>query len=292
MIRYCVHFFVIGALLLTARLTWRETERREAVVRVAVDANPSEVERACDEAILLAEARRYGWHRSDPVVFQHLVRNMRFVEARDDDDPLMLFEQALALGMDQTDPVVRSRLLHRARQSLGSIPPDRLPTEQALQAHALRHREHFATSPRFEFVHVFLSKDRRGDQLFTDAQRVLGDLQRAPLSPEEAQRLGDPLLESRALETGSLKQLGAKYGSAFGEGIERAPLNRWFGPLESVYGLHLVQVTARVGGALPPLADIRNQVRSDLVREIKDQVAHERLVALRGAYDVRVERAP
>ncbi len=292
MLRYSAQFFLIGSVLLAGSLVWSESTKREAVARVSTDASAGEVARAVDEAILLAEARRYGWHQTDPVVFQHLVRNMDFVDQDESAGPMVSFQRALDLGMDKTDPVVRSRLLHRARQSLMFVPEDREPTTEDLEAHLQRYPERFSTSPRLRFVHVFLNKERRGDQLYADTQRILGDLRRAALSPAEAHKLGDPLLGARAVETATIAQLDAKYGPSFAEGIERAKLDQWFGPLTTVYGLHLVRVISRGTGEPLPLQEIRNQVRADLIRDLREELGRERLAALRAAYDVRVEKVP
>ena len=158
MTRRLVHFFAIGATLLVLEVMSGSAPTREAVVRVPAGASEQAVREATDNAILLEEARRYGWHKSDPVVFQHLVRNMKFVEQDDSANAFELFERAIELGMDETDPVVRSRLLHRARKSLAYVPPAQEPSDDDLLAHLKKYPDRFARSPQVRFTHVFLSK--------------------------------------------------------------------------------------------------------------------------------------
>jgi hypothetical protein len=136
MLRTLLNFFLIGGLLFGAKVfvEGRRVEGPEITVRVPVDATEAEVENTVREAILLNEARRYGWDRRDPIVFTHLVRNMRFIEPDSTADDLALYERALEMNMQAHDPVVRSRLLYRAGESLAYVPEDRMPTREQLEA--------------------------------------------------------------------------------------------------------------------------------------------------------------
>ncbi|MBW1757523.1 MAG: hypothetical protein JRJ80_15290 [Deltaproteobacteria bacterium] len=79
MLRTLLNFFLIGGLLFGAKVfvEGRRVEGPEITVVVQADATQAEVEKTIQEAILLNEARRYGWDRHDPIVFTHLVRNIR-----------------------------------------------------------------------------------------------------------------------------------------------------------------------------------------------------------------------
>ncbi|MDH3727175.1 MAG: hypothetical protein OER77_06565, partial [Myxococcales bacterium] len=82
MLRPLLHFFLIGALLFAGKVVFesRDGDPPEITVRIPVDATEAQVEKEIRNQILLNEARRYGWYRTDPIVFTHLVRNMRFNE--------------------------------------------------------------------------------------------------------------------------------------------------------------------------------------------------------------------
>ena len=160
-------------------------------VRVPAGATPSEVENAVREAILLNEARRYGWDKRDPIVFTHLVRNMRFIEPDSTEEDLALYERALEMNMQAHDPVVRSRLLYRAGESLAYVPEDRMPTREQLEAHLQAHADRFEREGRVRFQQVFLSRSKRGDALPADATAMRDQL--ATLGDGAPRGLGDPL---------------------------------------------------------------------------------------------------
>jgi len=292
MLRTLLNFFLIGGLLFGAKVfvEGRRVEGPEITVRVPMDATEAEIENTVREAILLNEARRYGWDRRDPIVFTHLVRNMRFIEPDSTADDLVLYERALEMNMQAHDPVVRSRLLYRAGESLAYVPEDRMPTREQLEAHLQAHRDRFEREGRVRFQHVFLSRSKRGDTLPADASSMREQL--SMLGDEAPQGLGDPLPGLRLEQSATPSQIKNDYGLELAQAIEEAVPGEWRGPATSVYGLHFVRVIDRDPAYLPELEVIFAEVRADRLREIRDELRIERMDALRGAYTVQVERTP
>ena len=292
MLRTLLNFFLIGGLLFGAKVfvEGRRVEGPEITVVVQADATQAEVEKTIREAILLNEARRYGWDRHDPIVFTHLVRNMRFVEPGSTDSDLALYERALEMNMQANDPVVRSRLLYRAGESLAYVPEDRMPSRDQLDAHLQAHGDRFEREGRLRFHHVFLSRSKRSDALPADAT-LMGE-QLSALGDGAPVGLGDPLPGLRSEQSATLTQIKSDYGAELAQFIDEAAIGEWRGPAESVYGLHFVRVIGSDPAYVPPLDVIVAEVRADRVREIRDELQKERMDALRGAYTVHIERAP
>ncbi len=292
MARALFHYFLIGGMLFGAKALHARSVARgpEITVQVASDASAAEVETTIREAILLNEARRYGWDRRDPVIFSHLVRNMRFIEPDSIDDDVALYKRALQMNMHQHDPIVRARLLYRAREALGSVPEDAMPTRQELEAHVAAHPERFEREGRVRFRHVFLSGTKRGDSLASDAAAIRESLSK--LGDEPPSSLGDPLPGLRPEQVGTPSKIRQAYGSDVARVIEEAVPGVWRGPASSVYGLHFIRVVDSEPPRIPPLDSILAEVRADRLREIREEARSERMAALRDAYTVRIERAP
>jgi hypothetical protein len=292
MVRALVHYFLIGGLLFSAKALYeaRRVEGPEITVRVAADAGAGEVEAAVVDSILLNEARRYGWDRRDPVVFSHLVRNMRFIEPDSTEDDLTLYKRALDMNMHEHDPIVRARLLYRAGEALAFVPEDRMPTQQELESHRSEHPDRFEREGRIRFQQVFLSRTRRGSSLSADVREMrrkldtLGD--GAPVG------LGDPLPGLRPEQVATPSKIRQEYGPELAETISEAVVGVWRGPASSVYGLHFIKVIDQEPAQVPPLRVIGAEVRADRLREIREELRKERMAALREAYTVRIERAP
>lgn len=292
MLRPLVHFFVIGGLLFGTKtiLGSEGAKGPEITIHVARDATPAAVEQAAREAILLNEARRRGWDRTDPIVFTHLVRNMRFIEPESDAEDRALFARALEMKMQEHDPVVRARLLYRARQALESVPPDRMPDRAELEAHLRAHPERFERQGRVRFQHVFLSRSKRGAALAGDAREMRERL--ASLGDAPPAGLGDPLPGLRMEQVARAAEIRDEYGGELAQVLEEAIVGPWRGPVPSVYGLHFVRVLEKEPAYVPPIDVIAAEVRADRLREIREEMRQERMAALRDAYTVVVVREP
>jgi len=292
MLRTLLHYFLIGALLFGTRVAAERSLAGgpEIVVPVKADATDAEVEKEIRNQILLHEARRYGWYRTDPVVFTHLVRNMRFIDPESAEDDVVLFQRALDMNMQEHDPVVRARLLYRAREALRFVPEDRMPTREELEAHRVTHPERFEREGKVRFEHVFLSGTRRGEALPADAARMRATLEERGDVPAEG--LGDPLPGLRSVQSMTVSEVEASFGEALAEVLSEDVLSTWRGPVPSVYGAHFVRVEEKRPDTLPPLSLIEAEVRADLLSEIREAIGDERMAALRDAYVVEVQRVP
>jgi len=292
MLRTLLNFFLIGGLLFGAKALYegRRVEGPEITVRVPASATPAEVDAAVREAILLHEARLYGWDKRDPIVFNHLVRNMRFIEPDSPEDDLTLYMRAIEMNMQEHDPVVRSRLLYRAGEALAYVTEDRMPTRDQLEAHRQSEGDRFERDGRVHFQHIFLSRSKRRDSLRADASAMQTRL--STLGDEPPNDLGDPLPGLRAEQTATLPQLKDDYGLELAKAVQEAVPGPWHGPVPSVYGFHFVRVIDKEPAYVPPLDVIAAEVRADLLRDVRDQLRKERMAALRDAYTVHVERVP
>ncbi|RLB45838.1 MAG: hypothetical protein DRH23_13650 [Deltaproteobacteria bacterium] len=292
MLRTLLHSFLIGGLLFGAKVfvDGRRMEGPEITVPVAADATEAEVDKAIRDAILLNEARRYGWDQRDPIVFTHLVRNMRFIEPDSTDGDLALYQRAIAMNMQAHDPVVRSRLLYRAGEALAHVPEDRMPNRDELEAHLRAHGDRFEREGRVRFQHVFLSRSKRGEALAVDASAMRDRL--SSLGDEAPRGLGDPLPGLRFEQVATPSQIEDDYGAELARVVGDAVEGVWRGPAGSVYGLHFIKVVAQEPARVPALDVIAAEVRADRLREIREELRAERMEALREAYSVNVERGP
>lgn len=292
MLRPLLHFFLIGGLLFGAKAVYERghTEGRRIVVRVPAEANPAEVERAIQEAILLREARRYGWDRTDPIVYTHLVRNMRFIEPDTPDDDLVLFQRAIEMNMHAHDPVVRARLLYRAGAALAYVPEDQVPSREELEEHRQAHPDRFEREGRVRFQQVFLSRSKRGDALAGDAREMRERL--SELGDARPSGLGDPLPGLRTEQSTTPSDVKNSYGLDLWRVFEEPVTGVWRGPISSVYGLHFVKVIDTEPAYVPPLEIIGTEVRADRLRAIREELRKERMAALRKAYLVQIEKVP
>ncbi|TNF36228.1 MAG: peptidyl-prolyl cis-trans isomerase [Deltaproteobacteria bacterium] len=185
---------------------------------------------------------------------------------------------------------MRRRLAERALREVDRRAL-RDPTEAEQAAWLAAHRERYARPARVRFAQVFLSRDRRGERLEADAAALLVRLRAEDPSPQEAVRMGDPLLVARGVESANVPDLDKTYGDGFAAAIEAAPPGAWSGPFSSSYGLHLVRVITQVPAREPRLDDVRAAVRGDWRAAHREEARAAQLAKLREAREVVIERA-
>lgn len=306
MVRVTAHFFLIGAALFGATVVLAALEEptpRPLVVSVPQGASELEIRGRVDETLLVEEGLRLGWHLTDPVIRRQLVKNVCFVDGRSSDDAASLspdeerlfFERAQELGMHRADPVVRQRLVMRAHRAIERGAMRTPPTTAELSGYLEENGERFERPGRVRFNQVFLSRQRRGDQLDDDARRLGERLRTEPVSPEKAYRLGDPLLLVDSREEPppevTVSELDRRYGRGFGQAVNKAPMQQWRGPLRSAFGLHYVWVHEGRAASLPLLEDVRSQVMASYVQNIvRPRAIREHVEQLRAYYVVRLDR--
>lgn len=302
-----VHFLLIGALLFGLRLAWPGTpdkpvalvHRSEIEARIAAFA--TEVRRpvsaaearaiedqVVDEALWLARARMLGLAETDTVVRQRLILNMRFLLGETDESDETLYRRAVELGMDETDLVVRRRLIDRVqalvRAHVRSEPVDEAALRIWFESHAERWRE----PPLLDFTHVYFSRDRRGAATEADARKLLEALRREKTEPAAAIQRGDSFLSGHSLRLASPARIVARFGPEFADAVADAPERRWFGPVDSAFGVHLVWIEARRESRIPPLAEIHDRVERDWIAEKVRRALLDEAARLRGEIPVRL----
>ena len=224
-----------------------------------------------DDALLVREALRRGFERSDDVVRRRLVQNLRFARPDDPRSEDELVNEALRLGMHESDLVVRRRLAQKMRLLLAEPAREREPSEAELASHLAAHLERFTEPARVTLSQLYFRDRAR-------AELALAALARSEAAPA---RLGDALPLPRALPSHSQAELAARLGPAFAEAVWRGPEGRWFGPVPSSYGQHLVRIEGRAPARRSPLASVRSAVREALLAERADAALRAGIAALR-----------
>jgi hypothetical protein len=264
-----LHFFLLGAGLFVLFGVVADSRAR-APDRIVVGAS---------DVALLAEGFARTWQRPPTeeelagLVSEHVKEEI-------------LYREALALELDRDDTIVRRRLRQKLEFLLDADAPTPDPNEEDLEQHLVAHRQRFEEPPRVSLRQVYLSVDRRADAARSDAEHLLARLR---ASDEGWERAGDVISlppEHAGVERGELASL---FGAEFAARTFTLPVGSWEGPIASGYGLHLVLVSARSAGRLPPLAEVREDVLRDWQAVRRAEANARRLAELSERYEVRVE---
>ena len=310
--RPAFHFLVIGALLFLGDRWWtaeQESQTREAQsyqvvfgdeeleqirndfqARYGQPPSPAEekslLELAIDEELLYREALNLGLLENDRSIQWWLIKKMRFVAQDPELDDDSLYREARRLGLEEEDAVIRRILIQKMRliAEVADGPID--PSDEEVQSYFLSNRDQWKRPDRVSLRHIFLSRDRRGENLRADAERLLAEIDKE--DPDALERQGDPFPLGAQHRARSEQQLTKVFGPEFARQAMDVEAGRWVGPIPSAYGLHLVYLDEKIPEEDAELGTVQNQVRLQLASEQRKDAVDRQLQRLRQRYDVQV----
>jgi len=198
--------------------------------------------------------------------------------------------EALALGLDKDDTVIRRRLRQKM-ELLSDAAADALsPTDVELEAYLKSHPEVFAVDLAIGFQQVFLNSQRQGTRISQTTATILETLK---VNPEtDASSLSDASLLPMEMPLTSLKAIGHIFGREFADAVGNAKVGAWTGPISSGFGQHFVRVSERKEGRSPALAEVRDVALREWTNDKRKELENNHLAALLKRYEVIVESVP
>jgi hypothetical protein len=201
------------------------------------------------------------------------------------------YREALAMGLDRDDSIVRGRLRQKLEFVSDSVAARVEPTDADLQAYLQAHASDFQSETTLSFEQVYLDPQRHGAQLGQDAARHLRDLRQAGENADLS-IAGDPFVLQSRFENLPFGEIKKMFGDQFATELSVLKTGQWQGPIESGFGAHLVLVRSRIDGRLPPLADVRQEVRREWANARRREATDKFYQALLQHYTVRIEPLP
>lgn len=265
-----VHFLAIGAgfFLLWHFIGDRVTRQPERIV-----ITPGQVERIAQQ-----------WTKTHlrPPTAEELAG---LVEQEIDEE--ILYREAIAMGLDRDDLVIRKRLAVKMDFLTDDVAAVATPTDEQLQAFLTEHPDKFNIESLTTFAQVYINRSQRGEGASAEAERLL-TLLNDKANPDW-KTLGDPLPLPNEYEAATEAEVARLFGREFPKKLSALPVGRWSGPVESTYGLHLVQIRKRTAGRLPPLNDVRDAVLSEWRAAQREELNANLRRQRRARYAVTVE---
>jgi len=196
----------------------------------------------------------------------------------------VLFREALALGLDKDDTIVKRRLAQKMDFLAEDLSTLAEPTAQELKTWFEASPQRFALPPRLSFRHRYFSPDKRPARAFDDARRALPALAKA--GSADATGAGDEFMFQDRYVDQSSEQLAALFGPQFARALVGLPTGSWQGPVESGYGWHLVFVEEMTPGRIPPFEEIEPEVKREWIASRRAEAKQKMYETLRARYEV------
>lgn len=257
----------------------RETGRAPDAAQMA-----AMVRREIQQEVLFREALRLDLHRQDPVVHARLLRNMQFVQQQETGDAQALVQAAMALGMHEHDLVVRRRLIQLMQHRIESRVT---VTENELHAYLERQQRPASGEQRYRFRHLFF--DRGAPAAEAEAARLLPRLSQNAIP---AQGIGDAFALGSQFGFLTLAEIEHRFGEELATQVARATPGQWAGPVESVYGFHLIRVEAVEARQPPGPGQLRARATASLFAERERIALQDALARMQLRYRIEVAQLP
>ena len=197
--------------------------------------------------------------------------------------------EAVALGLDKEDTIIRRRLRQKLEFVSEDVAAHAEPTDEQLRAYLKAHPEAFRGDRRFTFSQVYLDPQRRGANLASDAAQILAQLRRSG-SKADIEALGDSLMLEQEFKSLPASEAVKQFGENFAAKLSEMQAGQWQGPIESGFGVHLVFMNERTDGALPALEQVRAEVRREWSNARRMEANEKFYQILRQRYVVTIER--
>lgn len=186
--------------------------------------------------------------------------------------------EAVALGLDRNDTVIRQRLRQKmiflTQSAVEALEPD----EDELLAYFTANAERFTPAPRLAFRQVFLGE--------APAEAEARALSRALEAGTDPSGLGVPTLLPESMPLAAPPTVDGTFGPGFFAAVAALPTDAWVGPVTSSFGSHLVRIEQLALAELPTFATVRDKVLLDWRSDRAVALGEQAFARMREAYQV------
>jgi hypothetical protein len=257
-----LHFFLIGLAIFGAFALLDDSPRPVA---------PNALVITEDDARRLVAAFEATWRRSPTVEELDYMIGERVREE-------VYVREAMALGLDRDDEVIRRRLQTKMEFLTESGAEAVAPDDTTLGAHLAANAGRFSLPALVAFEQVLLAEGVADDEAAAIAARLdaggdPGASVRPTLLPPEIMLSPPPVVDGI-------------FGTGFFDAVAAVSEGRWTGPVASALGRHLVRVTERRDARTPQLAEVREQVERDWRATLAAELREASYGALLARYEV------
>jgi len=265
-----VHFLIVGAAIFIIDSLFNEPGPDDTEIMVTV----GEIES-------MAEIFQRTWQRPPTAnelngVIQDRIREEIF------------YREALALGLDKDDTIIRRRLRQKIQFLTDDLTLREAPDDSVLQAYLDENLDTYRAEPQVSFEQLYFSRDRRGAEAETAALAALellnaGDDAAADAIDSDSLSLAPTYAAERQGEIDRI------FGVGFAEQLLDATVGAWSGPHESGYGLHIAKVMEVTHPEDPKLDAVRDAVLRDWQQQTRQQANEAFYEQLKKRYTIVTE---
>jgi hypothetical protein len=200
------------------------------------------------------------------------------------------YREALALGLDKDDTIVRRRLHQKLEFLTDGTATLAQPSDEELAAYLEAHGDRFRAQRQWTFRHVYLNPQKHGESLAGEIAQLVARLNQAGGNADVSAE-GDPFQLEQSFTAAPVSEIVKLFGEQFAARLTAVAPGQWRGPIESGYGVHLVYVDDVAEGRMPALPEVRDVVRREWADARRQEANEQRYKAMLKGYVVIIEGA-
>lgn len=198
----------------------------------------------------------------------------------------IMYQEALALGLDEGDSFVRRRLAQKMEFFSSDLADLANPSEEELLQYMSAHKEMFRSPGEINFLQIYIDPTKH--KLQTYSQTLLETL-RLKDNEVDINTLTDSHMFKQSYAQESEYSLKKVFGETFVKEVFALPVQTWQGPITSSYGEHLVFINSVTLSQQEPLSLVRDKVVMEYKAQKRKEMDKVFYGNLRKSYDVIVE---
>jgi peptidyl-prolyl cis-trans isomerase C len=198
----------------------------------------------------------------------------------------VLFREAVALGLDKDDTIVKRRLAQKMEFLAEGASVDNDPSTDTLRAWFKENQQRFALLPRVSFHHLYFSPDQHGEHARDVAVKALEQIAGKPGESKDVAALGDPFMYQDYYGDRSFDEMAKLFGLNFARSLVSLKPGLWQGPVESGYGWHLIFVDSAAAGRIPAFEEIEPDIKLTWIADQRTQAKAKAYETMRARYHV------
>ena len=189
------------------------------------------------------------------------------------------YRQAIALGLDVNDPVIRRRLRQKMEFMVIDAIDTSNPPEEVLRGYFADNSDRYAIGPSYTFEQIALGSD------VDDPGSLLARLNR-----------GDSITHSdvsprlpRYMSKADNAEIARTFGTVFFEALASLEVDLWSGPVPSGFGQHVVKLSQKTSSQRPDFEAVRDRVLVDWASDARTANQQEQLERLKQNYTIEID---
>ena len=196
------------------------------------------------------------------------------------------YREALALGLDRDDIVVRQRLRQKMefllQDGLSRIEPD----EAQLRAFFDANPDRYVGPDRISFQQIYLG-ERQSDEEGAVWDALIVQLNGA--NPPDTRELGKGSLLPPAMGSAPAQEIDRSFGTGFAEILTGLPIGAWTDPVQSTFGWHIIRVDQVQTAGAPNFEEVRAEVARDFAYQQENDAAKALIERLKQGYQIEID---